>query len=71
MTMTWDERTAGESPKTCGMCGVGRMGEKERAVPGTKAKHRIYLCLDCGHEYVDITHHDSKVMARRAKYGLK
>ena len=63
--MTWDERMAGETPKTCGMCGVGRMGERqEKAKDGL---HRIYCCLDCGHRYVDITHYDSKVMARRAK----
>ena len=56
--MTWDERMAGQTIKTCGMCGVGRMGEKIRQ------EHRIYCCLDCGWECLDITHHDAKAKAQ-------
>lgn len=68
--LTWDERMEGESPKICGMCGKGRMGETIRYL--VDEPHRIYACLEpsCGHEFVDITHYDSKVMRLREKHKI-
>ena len=71
MTMLWRERFPDISKDICGMCGIGSM----EIVPITRngLTHDIYRCArrSCLHEYVDVTHYDSKVWKLREKIDKK
>ena len=54
-----------QSPSRCGMCGRGRIVVV--TVDAPDGPHEITACVLCRHRFIDITHHDSKVLARRER----
>ena len=71
MTILFRERFPDITKHICGMCGKAHIEVYTRKAPDGDM-HEITRCSDssCHHEYIDITHYDSKVTALRKKYGL-